>query len=146
MTRKLNAAHAALLGVILGVGAFITWSAVSASVSMNNLIVVVPVAIVLIVLAVTIIGGALLSSTPSEETSDQPVWGDLMLLMGFAVFCYALTKVGFDIATFLFVWGGVVMSGGRGWWQPPLFAALFTILLVKGFGALFPYPMMTLVF
>ena len=146
MTRKLNAAHAALLGVILGVGAFITWSAVSASVSMNNLIVVVPVAIVLIVLAVTIIGGALLSSTPSEETSGQPVWGDLMLLTGFAVFCYALTKVGFDIATFLFVWGGVVMSGGRGWWQPPLFSALFTILLVKGFGALFPYPMMTLVF
>ena len=70
---------------------------------------------------------------------------DLLLLAGFAVFCYALTHVGFDVATFAFVWAGVVMSGGKGLWQPPLFAALFTLLLVKTFGALFPYPMLTLV-
>ena len=52
----------------------------------------------------------------------------------------------FDVATFVFVWAGVVMSGGRGLWQPPLYAAVFTVVLVKGFGSLFPYPMLTLVF
>lgn len=81
----------------------------------------------------------------AKPAPDTAIWGDILLLAGFAAFCYALTHIGFDLATFLFVWGGVVMSGGRGWWQPPVFAAIFTALLVYGFGSLFPYPMLTLV-
>lgn len=144
MSARLPATHAALLGIILALSGYIGWSAVQASAKLNNLVVIAPVGAAMLLLAVALIVNALRrpATEPGETTS---VWGDLLLLAGFAVFCYALTHVGFDVATFAFVWAGVVMSGGRGLWQPPLFAALFTLLLVKTFGALFPYPMLTLV-
>ncbi|AJE48428.1 tripartite tricarboxylate transporter TctB family protein [Celeribacter indicus] len=145
MTRKFSASHAVLLGLMLSIAGFITWSAVSASSRLNNLIVVVPVAIAMAVLTLVIVIAAFRRPAAEATEDTGSVRGDLMLLAGFAVFCLALTGIGFDVATFLFIWGGVVMSGGKGWWQPPLFAALFTILLVKGFGSLFPYPMLTLV-
>lgn len=151
MTGKFQATHAALIGIIMAVSGFITWSAVEARPSMNNLIVVAPVAGVIALLCVVLILSSVVTpkaGTDGDEAQPVPaagLWGDILLLAGFAVFCYALTHVGFDIATFVFVWGGVVMSGGKGWWQPPLFAAIFTALLVYGFGSLFPYPMLTLV-
>ncbi|WP_367716061.1 hypothetical protein AB2N04_18100 [Nitratireductor sp. GISD-1A_MAKvit] len=143
MTTRFPATHAAFIGIVLAITGFILWSAVSASASLNNLVVAAPVAAVLLLLALFVIAGAF--AKPSDESTKTGIWGDLLLLSGFAVFCYSLTHVGFDVATFVFVWAGVVMSGGRGLWQPPLYAALFTVLLVKGFGSLFPYPMLTLV-
>lgn len=145
MTGRLTATHAALLGIIIAISGFITWSALSASVKLNNLVVVAPVATALAALTVAIIVTTLRKPAPKDAEAQSPVWGDLVLLTGFAIFCFALTKIGFDVATFLFVWVGVVMSGGKGIWQPPLFAAIFTLLLVEGFGSLFPYPMLTLV-
>lgn len=143
MTTRFPATHAAFVGIVLAITGFILWSAVSASASLNNLVVVAPVAAVLCLLVLGVVAGAI--RKPVEDSARTGIWGDLLLLSGFAVFCYALTHVGFDVATFIFVWAGIVMSGGRGIWQPPLFAALFTLLLVKGFGSLFPYPMLTLV-
>ncbi|WP_428698266.1 hypothetical protein [Stappia sp.] len=144
MTTRFPATHAALLGIVLAISGFILWSAVSASTSLNNLVVVAPVAAVLGVLLPVILASAL--RKPAREDVGSGAWGDLLLLAGFSAFCLALTHVGFDVATFVFVWAGVVMSGGRGLWQPPLYAAVFTVVLVKGFGSLFPYPMLTLVF
>lgn len=149
MTGKFQATHAALIGIILAISAFITQSAVRARANMDNLIVVAPVAAVIALICILLIATPLLKARDTEAEADaapdSAIWGDILLLAGFALFCYALTHIGFDLATFLFVWGGVVMSGGKGWWQPPLFAAVFTALLVYGFGSLFPYPMMTLV-
>lgn len=42
MTGKLSAPHAALLGIILALTGYITWSALSASNTLNNLIVTAP--------------------------------------------------------------------------------------------------------
>lgn len=149
MTGKFQATHAALIGIILAVSAYITQSAVRARASMDNLIVVAPVAALIALICIVLIVAPLLKARDPEAKAkpapDTAIWGDILLLAGFAAFCYALTHIGFDLATFLFVWGGVVMSGGRGWWQPPVFAAIFTALLVYGFGSLFPYPMLTLV-
>lgn len=146
MLGKFPATHAALLGFILAVSAFITWSAVSASSSLNNLVVIAPVAAVIALLLVVLVVKAIREANASSETSEQSgLWGDLFLLSGFALFCFALTKLGFDVATFLFVWGGIALSGEKSLWKPPLFSALFTIFLVKGFGSLFPYPMLTMV-
>lgn len=150
MTGKFHATHAALIGIILAVSGFITWSAIDAQASLNNLIVVAPVASMILLLSIILVATSLLKPAPAPADDDLPVpekgiWGDVLLLAGFAVFCYALTKLGFDVATFFFVWAGVIVSGGKGWWQPPLFAAIFTVLLVYGFGSLFPYPMLTLV-
>ncbi|WP_163849161.1 tripartite tricarboxylate transporter TctB family protein [Pseudooceanicola aestuarii] len=159
MTGKFHATHAALIGIILAISGYITWSSIQARASLDNLVVVAPVAGLIALIAVVIIVATLLkpaatpdtSATAEADATPKPtprasaIWGDMLLLAGFAVFCYALTHVGFDLATFLFVWAGVVMSGGKSWWMPPLYAAIFTVLLVYGFGSLFPYPMLTLV-
>lgn len=145
MIRKFSTTHAAFLGIIVAISSFITWSAVSASASLHNLVVLVPVACAILILSVAIVISALRQPFATETEDQSSVWGDIVLLAGFALFCFALSHIGFDVATFLFVWGGVVMSGSTGRWQPPVFAAIFTVFLVKGFGALFPYPMLTLV-
>jgi hypothetical protein len=143
MSGRFPASHAAFLGIALAITGFILWSALSASTSLNNLIVVAPAALLLGVLAVCIVVAAL--RRPNAEPAPAGALGDLLLLSGFGAFCYALTHIGFDVATFAFVWGGIVLSGGRSLWVPPLYAAVFTLALVKGFGSLFPYPMLTLV-
>ena len=147
-TGRFSATHAFLLGLIFSVTGFITWSATQASTTLNNLVVVVPTAVIIGLLTVGIIVSTLLKPTSElslENKRKQSLWGDILLLAGFAVFCFALTKVGFDVATFVFVWVGVLMCGGKGKWQPPLYALVFTFFLIKGFGSLFPYPMITLV-
>lgn len=148
VTGKISATHAFLLGLILSITSFITWSATQASTSLNNLVVVAPTALIIGLLSVGIIVALLLKSASgptAESKTEQSVWGDIMLLAGFAAFCFALTKIGFDVGTFIFVWVGVLMCGSKGIWQPPLYALVFTVLLVKSFGSLFPYPMITLV-
>lgn len=145
---RLSTSHALLLGVILSATGFITWSAAQASTTMNNLVVVVPVAIIIGLLAIAIVVKSLVKlSSESSVRSEKKhsIWSDILLLAGFAAFCFSLTRVGFDVATFVFVWGGVIMCGSKGKWQPPLYALVFTVMLVKGFGSLFPYPMVTLV-
>lgn len=144
MNARFPATHAALLGIILAISGYITWSAMSASSKLDNLVVVAPVGIAILLLAVAVVISAL-RRPAAKAAGAEPIRGDLLLLAGFAIFCYALTRIGFDVATFVFVWAGVIMSGGKGYWQPPLFATLFTLLLVKAFGSLFPYPMLTLV-
>lgn len=154
MRSRLPATHAVLLGLVMAATAFVLWSSTQASTKLQNLVVLVPVSAVLVLSCTAIVAIALRQrSDPimseakkSEETSaETSIWGDVVLLAGFGLFCLLLTRVGFDLATFIFVWAGVVLSGGRGLWQPPLFAAIFTVALVYGFGSLFPYPMETMV-
>ncbi|TKW64701.1 MAG: hypothetical protein DI616_17780 [Paracoccus denitrificans] len=143
MTGKLSAVHAALLLIIVAVSGYITWSTVSASSKLENLVVVAPVCAAVAVLVVVLSVNML--RHPAAEANTSGIWGDVLLLVVFAMFCFMLIRIGFDLATFVFVWVGVLMSGGKGIWQPPLFAAIFTVILVYTFGSLFPYPMPTLV-
>lgn len=155
MRSRLPAIHAVLLGLIMSVTAFVLWSSTQASTKLQNLVVLVPVSVVLVLACLAIIAvslghrpspGQMAETAQSEEPSPETsIWGDIILLAGFCIFCVLLTRIGFDLATFLFVWAGVVLSGGKGLWQPPLFAAIFTVVLVYGFGSLFPYPMETMV-
>jgi len=153
MRSRLPATHTVLLGLVMAATAFVLWSSTQASTKLQNLVVLVPVSVVLVMACVAIVAVSLRHSpsqmaeaTQSEEPSiETSIWGDVILLAGFGLFCLLLTRIGFDLATFLFVWAGVVLSGGKGLWQPPLFAAIFTVVLVYGFGSLFPYPMETMV-
>lgn len=146
MTRRLSLTHAVFLALVAVITCYITWSAVSASTRLYNLIVVVPVAGIIGVLLVAVLWQALRGTAPDGDMPDgRATLGDIVLLVGFGVFCLALTQVGFDVATFLFVWAGVAFGGERRLWLPPLFAAVFTLILVKFFGNLFPFPMPLLV-
>ncbi|EKF42570.1 hypothetical protein NA8A_10923 [Nitratireductor indicus C115] len=147
MSGRLTLTHTAFLALVALVTSYISWSAIKASTKLFNLIVVVPVAAIIAILIVTIVASALRGkASDGAMPSRANTLGDILLLGCFAVFCVALTKVGFDIATFIFVWIGIVLGGEKRIWLPPLFSALFTLILVKGFGALFPFPMPMLVF
>ncbi|WP_417847090.1 tripartite tricarboxylate transporter TctB family protein [Thalassospira povalilytica] len=149
---NLSLSHLAFLLLVAATAVFLNWSAISASTKLYNLIVVVPVGIAVTLLVIGIIVKNLLGTEkapqqdPAEQLAKQrTTLVDLVLLGFFAMLCFGLTTVGFDIATFLFVWVGIVIGGERRWWLPPLYAALFTLFLVEGFGSLFPFPMPLLV-
>lgn len=147
MSGRLTATHVTFLALVALVTCYVAASAISASGKMFNLIIVAPVGVIIGVLVVTVLVSALIGrAADAEMPSRASTWGDVLLLACFAIFCVALTKIGFDVATFIFVWVGIVLGGERRLWRPPLFSAVFTVVLVKFFGALFPFPMPLLVF
>lgn len=146
MTLRIAVSHLIFLAIVTTATLYISTSAVFASSTLYNLVVVAPVAVVLLFLVGLVIFQEMRKPLLNQEApSRTSTIGDIILLACFSVFCIALTKIGFDVATFLFVWLGVVLGGERNWWLPPIFAAVFTVVLVKGFGSLFPFPMLTLV-
>lgn len=154
MATRISLTHLAFLLAVCAAAIFLNWSAFSASDKLYNLIVVVPSGVLCVVLVLCIAISSLRQrSTPKAamtasdaQAAKKATWGDLLLLGAFALFCLSLTTVGFDVATFVFVWVGIVMGGEKNKIAPPIFAFLFTLALIKGFGSLFPFPMPLLVF
>lgn len=146
MTSRLSLSHAVLLACIAVISCYITWSSIAASTRLYNLIVVVPVAVIIAVLLITLVWQTLSGAVPDTNLPDRKsTIGDIVMLVAFGVFCFGLTQFGFDVATFIFVWAGVAFGGERRLWLPPLYAAVFTVVMVKFFGTLFPFPMPLLV-
>lgn len=148
MKLRIPASHLVLLAVFLAGTAFVALNGYAASTSTRNLVVIGPVGLAVPVLVLIALVGEWRAGADTDTTSSPTLRDTLMdvVLLGlFGALCYALTRIGFDVATFVFLWVGVVLSGGRGWWQPPVYSAVMTVFLVKAFGALFPYPMTTVV-
>lgn len=149
--QRISTSHLVFLVLVSACAVFLNWSAVSASATLFNLIIIVPSGALVLGLAAFIL---LKSKDVSPEKTDaatkqeekKAFLGDVLLLAVFAVFCLSLTTVGFDVATFLFVWLGIVLGGARNWVIPPIYSAIFTFALTKGFGSLFPFPMPLMVF
>ncbi len=144
--RRISTSHLVFLVLVSACAVFLNWSAVRASATLFNLIIIVPSGILVLALAAFIFfsakkSPALKDRTDSQKKDNRALIGDLLLLALFAVFCLSLTTVGFDVATFLFVWLGILLGGARSWLVPPIYSALFTFALTKGFGSLFPFPM-----
>lgn len=148
--RRISTTHLVFLVLVSAVAVILNANAIRASDTMYNLIVVVPSGILVLGLAIAIFLHTVVAKhDPQAEDKAQAykaLLGDVVLLLLFAVFCVALTKVGFDVATFLFVWFGVLLGGSKNWFVPPIYAAIFTFVLIKSFGALFPFPMPMMVF
>ncbi|MEZ2721878.1 tripartite tricarboxylate transporter TctB family protein [Paenalcaligenes hominis] len=147
--RRISTSHLIFLVLISVTALYLNWSAVRASATLFNLIIMVPSGILVLALAAFIFIKSKEQSTDDEnqkKSQQRALIGDLTLLALFAIFCFCLTTIGFDVATFLFVWFGILLGGEKNWVVPPLFSAIFTLALIKGFGALFPFPMPLLVF
>lgn len=154
LMKRISTTHLLFLVIVSAVAIILNYNALRASDTLYNLIVVLPSGILVLGLAVAILIHTLLkgqegATEPSaEEKSRQykTLLGDIVLLALFAFFCAALTRVGFDVATFLFVWFGILLGGTKNWIIPPIYAAIFTFVLIKTFGELFPFPMPLMVF
>lgn len=152
--KRISSTQLLFLVIVSAVAIILNYNALRASPTLYNLIVVLPSGILVIGLALAILIHTLFrgQDTTAEESPQEKakqrktLLGDIVLLSLFAVFCAALTKVGFDVATFLFVWFGILLGGAKNWVVPPIYAAVFTFVLIKTFGQLFPFPMPLMVF
>lgn len=149
--RRISTSHLVFLVLVSASAVFLNWSAISASPTLFNLIIIAPSGVLVIALAAFLLIKSNETQTQEEspdvkQAEKKALLGDITLLAVFAIFCLSLTTIGFDIATFLFVWLGIVLGGERNWFIPPIFSAIFTFTLAKGFGSLFPFPMPLMVF
>lgn len=149
--QRISTSHLVFLVLVSACAVFLNWSAISASATLFNLIIIVPSGALVLGLAAFILLKTKDDSSKemdiaTKQKEKKALLGDILLLAVFAVFCLSLTTVGFDVATFLFVWLGIVLGGARNWVIPPIYSAIFTFALTKGFGSLFPFPMPLMVF
>lgn len=158
--------HLALLAVICGVTTAYLFDARSTSLKINNLLLVEPAALLALVLALVVLPQcfrrpALSDQADPETTSgSEPKrgaqvvrqtegWRPLLkvglLMAGFGALVFSLETVGFDVATFLFMVGGLWLCGERRIWVIGLFSAVFTAAIIYGYQQLVPYPFPLLV-
>lgn len=162
--------HVAFVALIALVTGAYLWDVVSVSTNINNIILVVPLAILLLVLAAVLLvssavarsrGGAAGTQSPQESPpeptapSEPPAGpesaaqsGDdirraLILLAGLGAYVWLYDVIGLDVATFIFVAGGMLLLGIRGRVFVPVFSAVFTLIAVGGADLLLHYPMFT---
>lgn len=151
MSRRVSYTHLSFLLFVTVAAIFLNGSAINASTRLYNLIVVLPsgALCLLFVFLIALSERRKPTDVLSEsalKAKRKATLGDIVLLGVFALFCLSLTTLGFDIATFAFVWLGILMGGEKRWLAPPVFSFLFTLALIKGFGSLFPFPMPLMVF
>ncbi len=138
-----NWGHLALLAVIGGVVVAYLVDARGVSLRTNNLLLVQPTAILALILVAAVLPQCFRRVPEGEEAAAEPL-SDLgrvgALAAAFAAFALSLETVGFDIATMLFMVVGLYICGERRWWLNLVFSAVFTVLLIYGYGAIIPFP------
>ncbi|KEQ04214.1 tripartite tricarboxylate transporter TctB family protein [Pseudorhizobium pelagicum] len=143
--RKVIWGHLILLTVITGVVVAYLLDARGVSLRTNNLLLVQPAAILAFVLAAFVLPGIFPRADAAEEAETEgETRGDLVrvfiLIAALAGLAFSLEVVGFDIATFAFMVIGLAVCGERRWWANLLFSAVFTVVLIYGYGTITPFP------
>lgn len=136
--------HLLLLAVITVVVVAYLLDARATSLQVNNLLLVQPVAILALILVALVIPQCSRRVDPAAEPEPGESLTDLakvgVLAATFGAFALSLEFVGFDIATFVFMVAALFICGERRWWLNLLFSAVFTVLLIYGYGAVIPFP------
>lgn len=141
--------HLALLAVIVTIVLAYLLDARATSLRINNLLLVQPAAILALVLAALVVPQCFRRIAPETEGGQRESLGDLgkvaALAAAFGAFVTVLEIIGFDVATFLFMIAGLFICGERRWLVNIGFSAVFTVLLIYGYGAIIPFPFKLLV-
>lgn len=139
-----NWGHLALLGAIGGVIAAYLLDARATSLKVNNLLFVQPAALVGLLLVALVVPQCFRrrpadeAAAPSQPLSHLAKSGALMAAM--VAFALSMEWVGFDVATFAFMVVGLWLCDERKWLVNLGFSAVFTVLLIYGYGAIIPFP------
>lgn len=118
----------------------------SVSLSVNNLLLVQPTAILVLVLWAVIAASSIRRVAPAERAARADWAGrarTLAMVAAFGLFIAALERIGYDVAMALFVAAGLFIGGERRPLWLVLFPAAFTAAVILGFRALVPYPFPT---
>ncbi|WP_371345370.1 tripartite tricarboxylate transporter TctB family protein [Ancylobacter sp. IITR112] len=151
--------HLALITFIAAVVFWYLLDARSVSLSVNNLLLVQPVALFALAMYLFILPqcfhkveerGAEVADSDKDpldeslpmERSDVVRIAALSISLGLMVFL--LEPLGFDLSMFLFAVAAMVICGERRPVRVVLYSAAVTLVAIYGFRAMIPYPMPTL--
>lgn len=143
--RKVAWGHLALLAVIVVTTVAYLFDARAVSTRITNLLLVQPLAIICVVLAGIVLRGVL---APKDTEAEAPVQTEtrmdlarcLALIGALGFLAFTLEVIGFDVATFLFMVFSMAVCGERRWAVNLGFSAIFTVLLIYGYGTITPFP------
>lgn len=151
--RSVQWGHLALL-VFLAVAIIAyLFDARATSLRANNLLMVQPVAIFALFLVLLVLpqcfrreprvqppaAPASDTAAPRKETPRELAKIGVMMV-AFVILAFGMERIGFDIAVFAFLVLGIYVCGERNWPANVLFSAIFTALLIYGYGAIIPFP------
>jgi len=122
------------------------------SLSINNLLLVQPTAVIGLILCLVVLPQCFRQTSPARaavspeelEAERRRELGELgkiaLLAAAFGAFVTSLETVGFDVACWLFTAIGLYICGERRLWLIALFTTIFTVLLIYGYRAMIPFP------
>ncbi|WAJ30643.1 tripartite tricarboxylate transporter TctB family protein [Antarcticirhabdus aurantiaca] len=149
--------HLAFVSIMAALVLWYLIDARSVSLSINNLLLVQPLAIAVFVLYLFIVPQCFRRADAAAEREapaiDDPLQPKLpegralirvaMLGAALGVFVFTLTTLGFDIGILLFALATMLICGERRPLPLVLYPLAVTVVSVYGFRALMPYPMVT---
>lgn len=140
--RGLDWGHLALVVLIAGAVGLYLHDAIQASPTTDNLILILPAALLALGLCVLIAIGILRGRAARRD--DAPL-GRAPALMGlFALYIITLPVMGFDVGSAVFVAAALLLEGERRPMQLLVVPAVFAVLATLSFRALVPYPIPTM--
>jgi hypothetical protein len=156
--------HLVVLALIAGATLWYILDARAVSTDTNNLLLIQPLSIAALILCAVIVPQCFrydddMRADEEPVTSKEVKASDLMQpklptekvevikMLTFAallgVFVFSLQVVGFDVAMFVFCVIGMAICGERRPLPLILFPLIVTLVVIYGFRALMPYPMIT---
>jgi hypothetical protein len=145
MSARRLASELTLLAAIMAFAIWFAMDASRASPTLENLVLIVPGAVLTVAVALWLAVSAL--RAPRVPAAEAPpgfavkVAGLLLLLV---LLVAGLETVGFDTASFLFLLCGCWLLGERRPLPLAAFAVILTVIVVTALHAILPFPMPTL--
>jgi hypothetical protein len=148
LVRRVAWGQLALVTALAGGALAYLIDARSVSLSVNNLLLVQPTAILVLVLWAVIAAGCIRGGAAAAPASraDWPArLRTVAMVAAFGLFILSLERIGYDVAMAAFVAAGLLIGGERRPLWLALFPLAFTAAAILGFRALVPYPFPTTV-
>ena len=146
MKKRIDWGHLAILALILGWVAWYWMDARKTSLDTENLFVLQPLILVALLLGALVLPQVFRADKLPDELQPEDLnraeFGRILALMvAYVLFVAAMFVVGFDFAVCIFSAVALYISGERRAWVMLVFSVLSTVLIIKGYQLLVPYPM-----
>lgn len=146
MKKRIDWGHLAILVLILGWVIWYWMDARKTSLDTENLFVLQPLILIALVLGALALPQVFRADKLPEELKPEEInkaeFGRILALMvAYVLFVAAMFIVGFDFAVCVFSAVALYISGERRAWVMIVFSVLATVLIIKGYQLLVPYPM-----
>lgn len=134
---------------VMAMGAWALWylqDLRAASLDLENTLLVQPLIIAFIIMLLAVLPQCVRSADLPNDLQPEPLTrASFMKIFGlmssFGACIWGMFAVGFDVSVFLFCVVSLLITGERRWWILLLFAALTTVLVIKGYQLLVPFQM-----